>query len=81
MVFLAASLPDLALPHDEPHRRPQLPMAVLAVAFGPALLATAVLVAAVGRSRVRLRDHTPAQVVAGTILGVLTTGLAFALLR
>ncbi|WP_432969129.1 phosphoesterase PA-phosphatase [Dactylosporangium sp. CA-233914] len=56
-------------------------MMVLAVAFGPALLATAVLVVAVGWSRVRLRDHTTAQVVAGTILGVLTTGLAFALLR
>ena len=56
-------------------------MVVLVLAFGPVLLATAVLVAAVGWSRVRLRDHTPSQVVAGTVIGALVTGLVFGLLR
>jgi membrane-associated phospholipid phosphatase len=56
-------------------------MAVLALAFGPVLLVTAVIVVAVGWSRVRLRDHTTLQVVAGTIVGLVTTGVAFGLLR
>ncbi|MFI5910211.1 phosphoesterase PA-phosphatase [Dactylosporangium sp. NPDC051541] len=56
-------------------------MAVLALALGPALLSTAVLVAAVGWSRVRLRDHTTPQVIAGAVVGLLTTGPVFALLR
>jgi len=56
-------------------------MVVLALAFGPALLATAVVVLAVGWSRVRLRDHTTSQVVAGTVIGTVVTGLVFGLLR
>jgi hypothetical protein len=56
-------------------------MVVLVLAFGPALLATVVIVAAVGWSRVRLRDHTTAQVVAGTAIGALVSSLVFGLLR
>jgi hypothetical protein len=56
-------------------------MVVLVLAFGPALLATVVIVAAVGWSRVRLRDHTTAQVVAGTAIGALISSLVFGLLR
>ena len=56
-------------------------MVVLVLAFGPALLATVVIVAAVGWSRVRLRDHTTSQVVAGTVIGTVVTGLVFGLLR
>ena len=52
-------------------------MVVLALAFGPVLLATVVVVAAVGWSRVRLRDHTTWQVVAGTVIGAVVTGLVF----
>jgi hypothetical protein len=54
---------------------------VLVLVFGPMLLATAVLVAAIGWSRVRLRDHTTAQVITGTVVGALVTGLVFGLLR
>lgn len=54
---------------------------VLTLAFGPALLATAVMVAAVGWSRVRLRDHTTWQVVAGTVVGAIVSGVTFGLLR
>jgi membrane-associated phospholipid phosphatase len=44
---------------------------VLVLAFGPALLVTALVVLAVGWSRVQLRDHTPAQVAAGALAGVM----------
>jgi hypothetical protein len=54
---------------------------VLTLVFGPALLATAVMVAAVGWSRVRLRDHTTWQVVAGTAVGAVVSGVVFGLLR
>ena len=54
---------------------------VLLLSFGPALLATAVVVAAVGWSRVRLGDHTPWQVVAGTVIGAIVSGVVFGLLR
>ena len=56
-------------------------MVVLTLAFGPALLATVIVAAAVGWSRVRLRDHTTWQVVAGTVIGVVVTGLVFGFLR
>lgn len=55
--------------------------AVLTLVFGPALLVTVLVVAAVGWSRVELRDHTTAQVVAGSLVGLVTVGAAFALLR
>ena len=48
----------------------------LAVVHGPWCW----LLAAVGWSRVRLRDHTPAQVVAGMLVGAMLGGGAFALL-
>jgi hypothetical protein len=56
-------------------------MMVLVLAFGPDLLATVIVVAAVGWSRVRLRDHTTWQVVAGTVIGAVVTGPVFGLLR
>lgn len=56
-------------------------MVVLVLVFGPLLLVTGVIVVAVGWSRVRLGDHTPSQVVAGTVIGALVSGLVFGLLR
>jgi hypothetical protein len=54
---------------------------ILALAFGPEWLATSVVVAAIGWSRVHLRDHTTSQVVAGTVIGAVVSGLVFGLLR
>lgn len=54
---------------------------VLAMAYGPWLLLLYGPVAVVGWSRVRLRDHTLAQVLAGTLLGAAVAGLVFAALR
>jgi hypothetical protein len=54
---------------------------VIVLVFGPVLLTTVVLVAAVGWSRVRLRDHTTWQVIAGTAIGAGVAGLVFGLLR
>ena len=45
---------------------------VLVSVFGPALLVAFLVVALVGWSRVRLEDHTVGQVVAGTVVGLLT---------
>ncbi|SCE92645.1 phosphatase PAP2 family protein [Micromonospora mirobrigensis] len=50
---------------------------VLAVLLGPALLAGYPLVALVAWSRVRLGDHTRAQVVAGTVAGVAVAAPVF----
>lgn len=55
--------------------------AVLVIEFGPALLASAPVVALVGWSRVRLRDHTVGQVAAGTVVGTLIAAPTFLLLR
>lgn len=54
---------------------------ILALGYGPWLLLAYPLVALVGWSRVALRDHTAAQVAAGTVLGALLAGLTFASLR
>jgi hypothetical protein len=54
---------------------------VLALVFGPALLALAPLVALCAWARVAVRDHTPAQVVAGAAVGAAVAGVAFPLLR
>ncbi|RLK24358.1 PAP2 superfamily protein [Micromonospora sp. M71_S20] len=54
---------------------------VLVLTFGAGLLATAPLLVLVGWSRVRLRDHTVPQVVAGLALGALVAALIFAPLR
>lgn len=47
--------------------------AVLTVLFGPWLLPSYLLVAVIGWSRVRLRDHTPYQVLAGAAVGAALT--------
>jgi hypothetical protein len=54
---------------------------VLALVYGSALLALAPLVALCAWTRVAVRDHTPAQVVAGAAVGALVAGVAFPLLR
>jgi membrane-associated phospholipid phosphatase len=54
---------------------------ILALDYGPWLLAVYPLVALIGWSRVALRDHTPAQVVAGAVLGGVVAGVTFGLLR
>ncbi|MDI6104757.1 phosphoesterase PA-phosphatase [Actinoplanes sp. NEAU-A12] len=51
------------------------------VVFGWALLFTWPLAAAVGWSRVRLGDHTTAQVLAGALVGACATGLLYPALR
>lgn len=56
-------------------------IAILALDYGPWLLAAYSLVALIGWSRVALRDHTPAQVVAGAVLGSVVAGVTFGLLR
>ncbi|GAA4687704.1 hypothetical protein GCM10023347_49190 [Streptomyces chumphonensis] len=56
-------------------------VAILALAYGPWALAASPLVALVGWSRVRLRDHTTGQVLAGSALGALVAAGTFALLR
>lgn len=49
----------------------------LTVVFGPALLACWPVVPAVCWARVRLRDHTIGQVVAGALVGAVATGALF----
>jgi membrane-associated phospholipid phosphatase len=56
-------------------------VAMLALAYGPWMLAGYTLVALVGWSRIALRDHTPAQVLAGAALGAGIAATTFALLR
>ncbi|MBW1597722.1 hypothetical protein [Streptomyces sp. JJ38] len=55
-------------------------VAILALVYGPWALLAYPLVALVGWSRVELRDHTTAQVLAGTGLGALVAAGTFALL-
>lgn len=54
---------------------------VLAVVFGPWLHLLWPVVALVGWSRTELRDHTPAQVLVGALLGALVAGTVFPSLR
>ena len=49
--------------------------------YGWPLVATAPLVAAVGWSRVALKDHTVAQVAVGALVGAAVAGGVFAALR
>ena len=56
-------------------------VAILALTYGPWLLAAYPLVALIGWSRIALRDHTPAQVVAGAALGAVVAAATFAGLR
>jgi hypothetical protein len=53
---------------------------ILAFTYGPLLLGGYVLVGLLGWSRVALGDHTIAQAVAGSALGVAAAGLAYATL-
>lgn len=52
----------------------------LCVVFGPVLALTAPVAVAVGWARVRLGEHTVAQVLAGGLVGTCATGLLFPLL-
>ncbi|MGI5237522.1 phosphoesterase PA-phosphatase [Dactylosporangium sp. CA-139066] len=54
---------------------------ILSLVYGPVLLAALPVVAAVGWSRVELKDHTWPQVVVGTVVGALVAGGVFAALR
>jgi hypothetical protein len=54
---------------------------VLAVVFGPVILALSVLVALCAWARVQVSDHTPAQVAAGAAVGAVVAAVAFPLLR
>ncbi|MBM0235776.1 phosphatase PAP2 family protein [Micromonospora sp. STR1_7] len=56
-------------------------LVILALIFGSRLLFAAPLLAVVGWSRVRLRDHTVPQVLAGGTFGALVGGVVFGLLR
>src|SRR5690606_19232607 len=50
---------------------------ILVMVFGPALLATGVIVAATGWSRVHLRDHTTPQVTIGAVVGATVAAAVF----
>ena len=54
--------------------------AILALSYGPLALGGYALVALLGWSRVALKDHTVAQVVAGSVLGAGAAALAYAAL-
>ena len=54
---------------------------ILVLVFGPALLALAPLVGLVCWARVAVRDHTPAQTIAGAALGATVATVVFSLLR
>ena len=56
-------------------------VAVLTAVYGPWALLAAPLVPLIGWSRVRLAAHTPAQVVAGTLVGALIASTVFPILR
>jgi len=53
---------------------------ILGLSFGPAVFGGYLLVALLGWSRVALKDHTVAQVVAGSVLGAAAAVLAYAAL-
>ncbi|MCM1972077.1 hypothetical protein ABT024_37110 [Streptomyces sp. NPDC002812] len=56
-------------------------VAMLAMTYGPWLLLAYPLVAVVGWSRVELKDHTLAQVLAGTAVGAAVAATTFGLIR
>jgi hypothetical protein len=53
---------------------------ILALTYGPLVLCGYVLVGLLGWARVAVRDHSVAQVVAGSVLGAVAAALAYALL-
>ncbi|WP_406073990.1 phosphatase PAP2 family protein [Micromonospora sp. NBC_01638] len=56
-------------------------LVILMLTFGALLVVAVPLLALVGWSRVRLRDHTVPQVLAGGVLGALIAAVVFGLLR
>jgi hypothetical protein len=56
-------------------------VAMLAMTYGPRALPASLLVAVVGWSRVELKDHTLAQVLAGAAVGGVVAAGTFALAR
>jgi hypothetical protein len=54
---------------------------MLALTYGSAMLAVYALVALIAWSRAELKDHTPAQAAAGTILGTALSAAIFIALR
>jgi hypothetical protein len=56
-------------------------VAGLTVEIGPWVLRASPLVALVGWSRIRLWDHTVAQVLAGATVGAIVAGSTYALAR
>ncbi|MFI5766290.1 hypothetical protein ACIA8F_35825 [Streptomyces sp. NPDC051563] len=56
-------------------------LAMLAMTYGPWLLLACPVVAVVCWSRVELKDHTLAQVIAGTAVGALAAAATFGLIR
>jgi membrane-associated phospholipid phosphatase len=50
---------------------------ILVIVFGSALLTAGVGVAAIGWSRVRLRDHTPPQVILGALVGAVVAAAVY----
>jgi len=55
-------------------------VAILAFTFGPLVLPAYTLVGLLGWSRLAVKDHTVAQVVAGAVLGAGAAGLAYTML-
>ena len=53
---------------------------ILALTYGPLVLFGFALVALLGWARVAVSDHSVAQVVAGSVLGAVAAGLAYAVL-
>jgi membrane-associated phospholipid phosphatase len=53
---------------------------ILALLFGPRLLPAYLLVALTAWSRVKLEDHTAAQVIAGSLLGAAAAAATYALI-
>ena len=53
---------------------------ILSLMFGPPLTLTYLLVALTAWSRVELKDHTTAQVIAGAVLGALAAALTYAII-
>ncbi|HEV2347928.1 MAG TPA: hypothetical protein VGS97_27825 [Actinocrinis sp.] len=54
---------------------------LLTLTYGPWMLLLYPLVALVGWSRIALKDHTPAQVAAGALLGAAVAAATFLLIR
>lgn len=54
---------------------------ILLLAYGASMAPLALGIAAIGWSRVALRDHTPAQTVVGALLGGLAAAVVFSAMR